>query len=102
MDINYAWENLDWTIQACKFLLGLDLFPKELKIILLLRHSERDELRSVWEPQELLLTPQGHNMAIKFGETLPTNRPIRLFTSLAPRCQDTAQSIFKGFKVQLY
>lgn len=95
---NNLWEGLDWTNHASKLLSGLSQFPKNSKIILLLRHSERNEPKSVWDPQELLLTPVGHQIAKMFGKSLPINRPIRFFTSHAPRCQETAEDIIEGFK----
>ena len=68
MDTTNLWETLDWTIHARKLIAGLYKFPINQKIILLLRHSERDEIDSVWHPKELLLTPNGHQIAKKFGK----------------------------------
>lgn len=98
MEISNIWENLDWTSQARYLIENLDKFPKNKKIIILLRHSERYEVVNVWEPQELLLTPNGHHVAKIFGQKLPIDRYIRLFTSQAPRCQETAVDIIEGFK----
>lgn len=97
MNNKKKWDGLDWTNHARKLILGLIEFPKNSKIIILLRHSERDEAKSVWKPKELLLTPLGHQMAKYFGKKLPLDRNIRLFTSHAPRCQETAEDIFQGF-----
>ena len=99
MNIQNIWEELDWTIHTRKLIEGLVKFPENAKIILLLRHSEKNEVKSVWEPQELLLTPNGHQIAKRFGEKLPVERPIRIFTSHAPRCQETAEDIIEGFKI---
>ncbi len=98
MDTKNLWETLDWTIHARKLIKGLYKFPKNEKVILLLRHSERYDIESVWKPKELLLTPNGHQIAKKFGKKLPNDRPIRIFTSHAPRCQETASDIIEGFK----
>lgn len=98
MDTTNLWETLDWAIHARKLIEGLYKFPKNQKIILLLRHSERDDIDSVWHPKELLLTPNGHQIAKKFGKKLPNDRSIRIFTSHAPRCQETANDIIEGFK----
>lgn len=98
MDTKNLWEMLDWAIHARKLIEGLDNFPNDEKIIILLRHSERYEIDSVWKPQELLLTPNGHQIAKMFGEKLSIERSIRIFTSFAPRCQETAKDIIEGFK----
>ena len=97
MNNEKMYNGLDWTTHARKLILGLSEFPKNSKIIILLRHSEIDEVKSVWKPKELLLTPFGHQMAKYFGKKLPLNRNIRLFTSHAPRCHETAEDIFQGF-----
>jgi hypothetical protein len=98
MDAKNLWETLGWAIHARKLIGGLGKFPENEKIILLLRHSERYEIESVWKPQELLLTPNGHLIAKNFGEKLPIGRPIRIYASHAPRCQETANDIIEGFK----
>lgn len=63
--------------------------------VLLLRHSERESLReaSVAAALEAPLTPAGRDLAFRFGAALPTARPVRLFHSPVPRCEDTASSI---------
>ncbi|MFX0022343.1 MAG: histidine phosphatase family protein [Candidatus Hermodarchaeota archaeon] len=98
MDIKNIWKELDWTIHAQNLIAAINKFPENAKIIVLLRHSERYEIESVWKPQELLLTPNGHQVAREFGEKLPIDRPIRIFTSHAPRCHETANEIIEGIK----
>ncbi|MFX1238725.1 MAG: histidine phosphatase family protein [Promethearchaeota archaeon] len=97
MVISNTWEDLDWTYQAVKLIAGLVNFPRNSKIILLLRHSERDVPESVWDNKDLQLTTTGHRLARKLGENLPIDRIVRFFTSHATRCQDTAEDILNGF-----
>ncbi|MFW9825038.1 MAG: histidine phosphatase family protein [Candidatus Thorarchaeota archaeon] len=97
MNINETWGNIEWTTHARKLLFGIKKFPEDSKIIILIRHSERNELKSVWDTNELLLTPDGHRIAKKLGENLPIDRFIYIFTSHATRCQETAEDILKGF-----
>ncbi len=47
MNLDNAWETLDWTFHARKLVIGLAEFPKNSRIIVLLRHSERNVPKSV-------------------------------------------------------
>ena len=78
MDIEETWRNDDWTEQARQIITGLKEFPESSKIILILRHSHRNEPKETDKLYKLRLTHLGHEIAKKFGEHLPKNRPIRL------------------------
>ena len=92
------WEQAVWVAQARQLIEGIRKFPEQSKIIMILRHSHRDELKPDEIQRDLKLTSQGHKAAKKFGEKLPKNRPIRLFHSIVERCQETANDIFAGFE----
>ncbi|MFX1502921.1 MAG: hypothetical protein ACFFDH_18320 [Promethearchaeota archaeon] len=98
MDINKIWEEADWTSEARQIIEGLKKFPDNSKILLILRHSQRDEPKELDAIIKLRLTHEGHMIARKFGEELPRNRSIRLFHSVVWRCQETAEDILYGFK----
>jgi len=98
MDIDKIWKESDWPTEARQIINGLKLFPEESKIILILRHSQRDEPEDIEKLLTLRLTPEGHAIARKFGEKLPSNRTIRLFHSVVWRCQETAENILSGFE----
>ena len=98
MDIEQVWEYADWTSEARNLLIGLHKFPKDSKIILILRHSHRESSDDPWKVSEFKLTPVGHEIARRFGEKLPKQRPIRLFYSFLDRCKETAQGILDGFE----
>lgn len=98
MNINWIWQNVNWTQEARNLLNGLAKFPKDSKIILILRHSHREDSDDPWKVSELKLTPLGYNIAKKFGENLPKERTIRLFYSFLERCRETAQGILDGFE----
>jgi len=91
------WENADWTVQARKIVKAVSKFPEDSKIILVLRHSHRNNPTENESIHELKLTPQGHQIAQIFGKGLPKSRPIRLFHSVVERCQETAEDILTGF-----
>jgi len=92
------WENAEWTLQTRNIIKALKEFPENSKIILLLRHSHRNNPTASEKMFELKLTPQGHQIATIFGQKLPTSRSIRLFHSVVERCQETAEDILTGFE----
>ncbi|MFX1463419.1 MAG: histidine phosphatase family protein, partial [Promethearchaeota archaeon] len=98
MDVEKIWKEKEWTIQARQIIEGLKNFPEEANIILILRHSQRNEPEELDGIIKLRLTPEGHLIAKKFGEELPKNRSIRLFHSVVWRCQETAEDILSGFE----
>jgi broad specificity phosphatase PhoE len=97
MDTEKIWKEEDWTSDTRQIIDGLKQFPDNSKIILILRHSHRDEPDGLEKAQKLRLTPQGHAIAKKLGENLPSSRPIQIFHSIIWRCEETAQNIHEGF-----
>ena len=98
MDIEKIWNESTWTKQARDIILNLNRFHKKAKLLLILRHSQRNEPKKFSTTADLNLTTQGRKVANFFGKSLPENRTIRLFYSGAERCRDTAEEILKGFK----
>jgi len=98
MDTEKIWNEGEWTNEARQIIDGLKEFPDKSKIILILRHSHRDEPTALEGAQKLRLTPQGHAIAKKFGENLPRSRSINIFNSIIWRCEETAEDIHQGFK----
>ncbi|MHA1192604.1 MAG: hypothetical protein ACTSP9_09955 [Promethearchaeota archaeon] len=98
MDIEDLWKNSSWTLKARELLKATNEFPENSKIILVLRHSHRNEPKGEEKLHKLKLTDLGHAMAKKFGEGLPKDRTIRLFHSIVWRCQETAEDILDGFE----
>ncbi len=98
MDTEKIWKEGEWTSEARQIIDGLKKFPDNSKIILILRHSHRNEAKAFEKAQKERLTPQGHAIAKKFGENLPRSRPIEIFYSIIWRCEETAKNIHEGFK----
>ena len=98
MDIEKIWKEGEWTNEARQIIDGLKNFPDNSKIILILRHSHRNEAKGFKKAQKERLTPQGHAIAKKFGENLPRSRSIKIFYSIIWRCEETANNIHEGFK----
>jgi broad specificity phosphatase PhoE len=97
MDVEKIWNEEEWTRMARDMIRALHNFPKDSNIILLLRHSHRNEPNDSEKIYKLRLTSLGHEIAKKLGEELPISRPIRLFHSIVWRCQETAEDILEGF-----
>jgi len=97
MDINKIWKEGEWPTEARQIIEGIKNFPDNSEIILLLRHSQRNEPKDFDINADLNLTPQGRKIAKIFGENLPKNKLIHLYHSKADRCRDTAEEIFNGF-----
>lgn len=93
----FARDNLDWMKQAEILLKHVNKFPSDSKIVLMLRHSEREPLSSLKKNSDLQLTEDGHHAARIFGENLPITRQVRIFYSNRDRCRDTALDIMDGF-----
>ncbi|MFW9821780.1 MAG: histidine phosphatase family protein [Candidatus Thorarchaeota archaeon] len=98
MDTQKIWEQADWVSHSKNIIDNLDKFPLDSRLILILRHSHRNEPKPLENVNKLRLTPQGHAIAKKFGELLPKNRPIRIFHSIIWRCEETAEDIHEGFQ----
>jgi broad specificity phosphatase PhoE len=98
MDTEKIWKDGEWTNEARQIIDGLKKFPENSNIILILRHSHRNEVKTLEGGQKVRLSPQGHAIAKKFGENLPSNRAINIFHSIIWRCEETANDIHEGFK----
>ncbi|MFX0137223.1 MAG: hypothetical protein ACFFDN_26530 [Candidatus Hodarchaeota archaeon] len=98
MNIEKIWITSNWTTQARSLIDGLRKFSEDSNLILMLRHSHRNEPEFLDKVHKLRLTPEGHAIAKKFGESLPKNRSIRIFHSIIWRCEETAENIHNGFK----
>jgi len=98
---NKNWKELPWTKQANNIIEGLDKFPANSKIIIILRHSQRHKPKLINENDlngaNMELTPLGEEVAKNFGENLSKDRAFRLFHSPRNRCKVTAEKIHQGF-----
>ena len=97
MDVEKIWKEADWVDHARNIIENLNQFPEESKIILVLRHSHRNAPQPSEDVNKLRLTPQGHAIAKKFGESLPKDRSIKIAHSIIWRCEETAENIHHSF-----
>ncbi|TFF97351.1 MAG: histidine phosphatase family protein [Promethearchaeota archaeon] len=91
------WGREGWTKRAYKLLEGIHQFPKDKKIILIMRHSHRYDSEDIRNHMNDYLTPIGHKYANGFGKNLPKDRTIRIYHSVIERCRETATNIVEGF-----
>lgn len=67
------------------------------RMAVIVRHSARHYDTKDWSNDPLMgLTDEGKEAAYAFGENLPTDSVIRLFSSPVGRCVETASQIEKG------
>ncbi len=93
-----TWEKEEWASEARQLVEKLKNFPDSSKIIVILRHSLRNELTNAHEMVNLGITPLGYEVAKIFGKNIAKQRPIRLFHSIVARCKETALAIKDGFE----
>ncbi len=91
------WNKADWTKRAYKLLEGVKQFPKDKKIIMVIRHSHRFDSEDIRNHMHDKLTPIGHKYAKDFGKHLPEDRSLRIYHSIIERCKETADNIIAGF-----
>jgi hypothetical protein len=65
---------------------------------IMVRHAERNEVRSITHSLEVGLTEAGMEDSVRFGGSINSSRPVRLFHSPAVRCRETAEGIAEGLK----
>jgi len=92
------WNNAEWTKQARNIIQGIKKFPKESKIFIFLRHSQREHSNEASVLDKLGLTDLGSQIASIFGENLPISRLLKIYHSHSPRCIQTAHKICDGFQ----
>lgn len=90
------WDNEEWLNDA-KVILSWRMLPKSNPVMLVTRHSHREDSTNVGEVLKLRLTEKGKKAAFYFGERLPRKKRIEIYYSSHPRCIETAQHIAEGY-----
>ncbi len=68
------------------------------KLIVILRHSDREEISDAKKSFDVPLTDQGKAIARILGNELSKINSYRLYHSDVPRCRNTAKSIAEGIE----
>ena len=87
------WSNLGWLADARRLVDWTNHQDIGHPVMLVIRHSHREQSTDVHELREKRLTELGHRMAFQFGKRLEKQRDIEIFYSSHPRCHETAQDI---------
>ena len=91
------WSSLDWVKNARDMVEWVNSKPRNSKIMLIVRHSHRDEIADHSVQLSTELTDMGKQMSYEMGKKLPTERPVHFFFSFVSRCYQTAEEMAKGF-----
>ena len=91
------WKSLDWLNDAKQLINLVQKQKRDDRLVLVIRHSHREDAKDAQELSEKHITELGHRMAFCFGRKLPTGREVELYFIGLPRCQETAQEICKGY-----
>ena len=84
----------NWEIPT-SVLRNLERIPVDLPVVLLLRHSVRDEIPPGETGNEVPITDVGKDIALKLGQKLGA-RLKSLHSSPLPRCVQTAEALRLG------
>ena len=91
------WDSLDWVRNAKNIVEWVTSKPRDSKIMLIVRHSHRDEIEDHSVQLSTELTEIGKQMSFEMGKRLPTDKPVHFFFSFVSRCYQTAEEMSKGF-----
>lgn len=79
---------------------ALGLLPSESGVVLLTRHSVREQADNARPGFDIPLTPEGIALALQWGAAL--DRPIhQVYSSHSPRCVHTGEAMLEGAGVTL-
>jgi broad specificity phosphatase PhoE len=74
---------------------ALDLLPVATGVVLLTRHSIREQADNAMPGFDIPLTAEGFTLAVRWGGAL--NRPIHhVYSSHSPRCVHTGEAMLQG------
>jgi len=91
------WDTEDWTNSAKELIDWTVTVDSEQPLLLMIRHSHRDVLRTYEDTMGKGLTDLGKRVSVELGRRIPTTRQAHIFLSVVPRCFQTAESISEGF-----
>lgn len=92
------WETEPWLQNARSLLQWADSVVDEVPLMLLVRHSHRESVRTYQEMAETGITSLGEKMAVQFATRLPKGRGVEIRFSPISRCVRTAKAILEGYQ----
>ena len=94
----HEWKTEEWLDSAKNLVEWVNSTPLHSKVLMLVRHSHREEIQDHSVQLSTELTPLGCRMSNEMGKRLPKNRATRIFFSFVSRCYQTAEELSKGMK----
>jgi broad specificity phosphatase PhoE len=79
---------------------ALALLPPEQGVVLLTRHSVREEANNQMPGFDVPLTPEGVTLAEEWGQRLSHRTFRQVYSSQSPRCVDTGAAMLRGAQVE--
>ena len=97
MDHTSPWDTEDWLESARNLVSWANSKEPEYRIMLLVRHSHREEIVDHSKQLSTGLTELGKKTSYEMGKRLSSVRPAHIFFSFVSRCYATAEELAKGF-----
>ena len=91
------WDTEEWTHSAKQLIEWVSTIDSKQPLMLMVRHSHRDILRTYEDTMGAGLTELGKRVSVEMGKRIPPTRKAHIFLSVVPRCYETAEAISKGF-----
>lgn len=85
-----------WGAPALSLLSHIELLVSDAPALVMVRHSERDDMRGARDLSATPLNEKGRQTAREFGNGLPANRTYCFYHSPIVRCMETAEMIREG------
>ncbi|MFW9888219.1 MAG: histidine phosphatase family protein [Candidatus Thorarchaeota archaeon] len=92
------WYSQEWLADARNLIDWSHSIIADLPLMILVRHSHRETIRTLREMSETGITPLGECMAREFGRRLNAGRITEIHHSFVPRCEQTANEIANGVR----
>lgn len=91
------WDTEEWTYSAKQLIDWASTIDSKQPLMLMVRHSHRELLRTYEDTMGAGLTELGKRVSVEMGKKIPTTRKAHIFLSVVPRCYETAEAISEGF-----
>lgn len=92
------WQKQQWLSDARQLTRWASSQPLTHPILLAVRHSHRESVRTLDEMVDRRITDLGHEMGREFGRRLPVDRRVVIRHSEIRRCRETAEDFADGIR----
>lgn len=92
------WQKQEWLSDARELTNWANSQSLAYPILLAVRHSHRESVRTLDEMVDRRITDLGREMGREFGRRLPVDRRVVIRHSRIRRCRETAQDLADGIR----